>query len=78
MAGHNVFHVEFGINETELSRALEERDYSKARQLLLDNSNTSYLDEGQSINYVLNIICTFMHVLFFAFLSLAHFLTTFY
>ena len=43
--GH-VFHVEFGINDTELTRALEVGNYAMAKKLIVDNAHTSYLDEG--------------------------------
>ncbi|XP_013399804.1 uncharacterized protein LOC106165962 [Lingula anatina] len=42
----NVFHVEFGINETELTQALELQHYSRAEQLIRNTSSASYLDEG--------------------------------
>ena len=46
MAGPGVFHVEFGINETDLTRALEVRHYQEAERIIQDNSYSSYLDEG--------------------------------
>jgi len=45
MAG-GVFHVEFGINETPLTRALESDSYPTAERLIRENVNPSYLDEG--------------------------------
>lgn len=45
MAG-GVFHVEFGINETSLTRALESGSYGAAERLIRENINPSYLDEG--------------------------------
>jgi hypothetical protein len=45
MAG-GVFHVEFGINETTLTRALESDSYPTAERLIRENVNPSYLDEG--------------------------------
>ncbi|KAK6171501.1 hypothetical protein SNE40_019678 [Patella caerulea] len=41
-----VFHVEFGINDTQLTRALEQGNYASAERFILDNSQPSYLDEG--------------------------------
>ena len=46
MAG-GVFHVEFGINDTILTRALENKQYSAAETIIRENTNPSYLDEGQ-------------------------------
>ena len=43
MAG---FHVEFGINETQLTRLLERGQYNEAENLIRENSGPSYLDEG--------------------------------
>lgn len=48
MAG-GVFHVEFGINDTVLTRALENRKYSAAEAIIRDNTNPSYLDEGMIV-----------------------------
>ncbi|XP_069133563.1 uncharacterized protein [Argopecten irradians] len=45
MAG-GVFHVEFGINETSLTRALEQGNFVTAEKLIRDASNPSFLDEG--------------------------------
>ena len=45
MAG-GIFHVEFGINETPLTRALEGGQYTHAERLIRENLNPSYLDEG--------------------------------
>lgn len=45
MAG-GVFHVEFGINDTVLTRALENKQYSVAETIIRENTNPSYLDEG--------------------------------
>nr|XP_022289585.1 uncharacterized protein LOC111101404 [Crassostrea virginica]XP_022289586.1 uncharacterized protein LOC111101404 [Crassostrea virginica]XP_022290650.1 uncharacterized protein LOC111102275 [Crassostrea virginica]XP_022290652.1 uncharacterized protein LOC111102275 [Crassostrea virginica] len=45
MAG-GVFHVEFGINDTILTRALENKQYSAAETIIRENTNPSYLDEG--------------------------------
>ncbi|KAK7494831.1 hypothetical protein BaRGS_00013958 [Batillaria attramentaria] len=42
----HVFHVEFGINDTPLTRALENGNYASAERLILDCTNPSYLDEG--------------------------------
>ncbi|XP_064595869.1 uncharacterized protein LOC135462572 [Liolophura sinensis] len=44
MAG--VFHVEFGINDTDLTEALEATDYPKAERLIKNRAVASYLDEG--------------------------------
>ena len=43
MAG---FHVEFGINETQLTRLLERGLYKEAENLIIENNTPSYLDEG--------------------------------
>ena len=43
MAG---FHVEFGINETQLTRLLERGLYQEAENLIRENNGPSYLDEG--------------------------------
>ena len=43
MAG---FHVEFGINETQLTRLLERGSYKEAENLIRENNGPSYLDEG--------------------------------
>jgi len=45
MAG-GVFHVEFGINETPLTRALERGNFVTAEKYIRDTLNPSYLDEG--------------------------------
>lgn len=45
----HVFHVEFGINETPLTRALENGNYASAEKLILDCVNPSYLDEGKHV-----------------------------
>ena len=42
----NVFHVEFGLNETALTRALESERYDLAEKLIRDTTSASYLDEG--------------------------------
>ncbi|BFZ24902.1 hypothetical protein BsWGS_27941 [Bradybaena similaris] len=41
-----VFHVEFGINDTPLTRALEQGNYATAERLILECPNASYLDDG--------------------------------
>ena len=48
MAGlnNNVFHVEFGFNETELTSLLEAGSYHDAEKLILQSAHASYLDEG--------------------------------
>ena len=46
MAVANVFNVEFGFNDTELTRALEAGKYKEAERIVLANAHTSYLDEG--------------------------------
>ncbi|KAL8599016.1 hypothetical protein ACOMHN_006825 [Nucella lapillus] len=51
----HVFHVEFGINETALTRALENGNYASAERLILDCVNPSYLDEGCYQRIPLNI-----------------------
>lgn len=40
------FHVEFGINETQLTRLLERGEYREAERLIQENNSASYLDEG--------------------------------
>ena len=48
MAGlGNIFHVEFGINETTLTRALEEEKWVEAERIISENSHSSFLNEGQ-------------------------------
>ena len=47
MAGLGVFNVVFGINETKLTQSLEQRRYPEAEQIILQNRNASYLDEGR-------------------------------
>lgn len=51
----HVFHVEFGINDTDLTRALENGNYASAERLILDCTNPSYLDEGCYQRTPLNI-----------------------
>lgn len=41
-----VFHVEFGMNDTPLTQALEQGNYASAERLILDCPNSSYLDDG--------------------------------
>lgn len=45
MAGAG-FHVEFGFNDTALTRALEFSNYVLSEQLIRDATNPSSLDEG--------------------------------
>lgn len=45
MAG-GVFHVEFGFNDTPLTRALESGNYVLAEKLIRETANPSALDEG--------------------------------
>lgn len=45
MAG-NVFHVQFGFNDTPLTRALESGNYTIAEKIILATTNPSSLDEG--------------------------------
>ena len=53
MAGHGaVFHVEFGINETQLTRAIESKQFDRAAQIVRENSFTSFLDEGTFFLYM--------------------------
>ena len=42
-----VFHVEFGMNDTPLTQALEQGNYASAERLILDCPNSSYLDDGE-------------------------------
>lgn len=51
----HVFHVEFGINDTPLTRALENGNYASAERLILECTNPSYLDEGCYQRIPLNI-----------------------
>ncbi|XP_076445223.1 uncharacterized protein LOC143283073 [Babylonia areolata] len=51
----HVFHVEFGINDTPLTRALENGNFASAERLILDCMNPSYLDEGCYQRIPLNI-----------------------
>ena len=51
MAGF-VFHVEFGMNETLLTRALEEGNWALAEHHMINSPTASYLDDGNS-----NIVC---------------------
>ena len=46
MAG-GVFHVEFGFNDTPLTRALECGNYKVAEKLIQETTNPSSLDEGK-------------------------------
>ncbi|KAK0057841.1 hypothetical protein Bpfe_012797 [Biomphalaria pfeifferi] len=41
-----VFHVEFGMNDTPLTQALEQGNYATAERLILECPNASYLDDG--------------------------------
>ena len=43
-----VFHVEFGINETALTQALEKGEDLRAERLIEECTNCSYLDEGEA------------------------------
>ena len=45
MAGGG-FHVEFGINETALTQSLEKGEFAVAENIIRENRNPSYLDEG--------------------------------
>lgn len=45
MAG-GVFHVEFGFNDTPLTRSLESGNYILAEKLISETNNPSSLDEG--------------------------------
>ena len=47
MAGPGVFHVEFGINETILTRALERGQFELAEKIIREAANPSFLDEGK-------------------------------
>ena len=38
--------VEFGMNETSLTLAIEARNYQLAEEIILQKSHTSFLDEG--------------------------------
>lgn len=54
MAG-GVFHVEFGINETPLTRALEQGNFVTAEQLIRESTIPSSLDEGNNYLHKQNI-----------------------
>ncbi|XP_059145782.1 uncharacterized protein LOC131932908 [Physella acuta] len=41
-----VFHVEFGMNDTPLTQALEQGNYATAERFIIDCPNASYLDDG--------------------------------
>ncbi|XP_005088886.1 uncharacterized protein LOC101858747 [Aplysia californica] len=41
-----VFHVEFGMNETPLTQALEQGDFAVAERIIVDCPNATYLDDG--------------------------------
>ncbi|KAL5009734.1 hypothetical protein ScPMuIL_012039 [Solemya velum] len=41
-----IFHVEFGINETQLTQTLEKGRFNVAEKLIRENTVPSYLDEG--------------------------------
>ena len=53
MAG-GVFHVEFGFNDTPLTRALESGNYKLAEKFINETTNPSALDEGK---YFLAHLC---------------------
>ena len=60
MAGMNgVFHVEFGINETQLTRLLESRQYKEAEKLILENVSSVMTPALHPINrdIALPLIC---------------------
>lgn len=46
MAG-GVFHVQFGFNDTALTRALESGNYVLSERLIRETANPSALDEGE-------------------------------
>ncbi|XP_078618265.1 uncharacterized protein LOC144885926 [Branchiostoma floridae x Branchiostoma japonicum] len=41
-----IFNVSFGVNQTFLTKALEEGQYEHAKKLIIENQTASYLDEG--------------------------------
>ena len=45
MAGF-MFHVEFGMNETPITHALEQNDWPSAERLIRECQNGSFLDDG--------------------------------
>ena len=51
-----VFHVEFGFNETSLTRALESGNYARAEKIIRDSNNPSSLDEGKSNSYKILLV----------------------
>ena len=51
-----VFHVEFGFNETSLTRALESGNYARAEKIIRDSNNPSSLDEGKSNCYKILLV----------------------
>ncbi|XP_070569096.1 uncharacterized protein [Ptychodera flava] len=44
--GHGGFHVVFGINQTRLTRALEDKRFGEAESTILETHVPSHLDEG--------------------------------
>lgn len=48
----NIFHVQFGLNETELTQALESCQYDLAERLIREATSASYLDEGTNFNNI--------------------------
>ena len=62
----NIFHVEFGLNETELTQALESCRYDLADRLIRETTSASYLDEGMyNQEYVIKkymyFICVYIY-----------------
>ena len=44
-----VFHVEFGFNDTALTRAFESGNFGTAEKIIRETNNPSSLNEGMSV-----------------------------
>ncbi|XP_049787803.1 uncharacterized protein LOC126191107 isoform X1 [Schistocerca cancellata] len=51
-----VYHAQIGINDTPITRALEEGQFKLAQQLILENTDRSYLDEGPFVKIPLALV----------------------
>ena len=49
MYGMAGFNVSFGFHDTELSRCLEQQDYTAAEHLITLKAHTLYMNEGNSV-----------------------------
>lgn len=52
----DVFHVEFGMNETPLTTALENQDWDTAEHIILNTNDVAYLNEGAYDKIPLNML----------------------